>query len=111
MSAPDFSPEDSFHKTLKMIYFKASIGFSRFVSSWLKNKIAELSSIIRSTSRMPYRHEACPLLRSCAAECQVTYVIRILPPHQIASFMGDFDAALRKGFEDLMGKSLEDKWW
>ena len=108
MSAPEFSPEVSFHKTLDMIYLKAPIGSSRFVTSWLKNKIGELSSIIRSISRMPYRHEACPLLRSCAAECQVTYFIRILPPHQIASFMEEFDSVLIKGFEHLIGKGLED---
>ena len=60
---------------------------------------------------MPYRHEACTLLRSCASECRVTYLMRILPPCQIASFMREFDSVLRKGFEDLIGKSIEDKWW
>ena len=60
---------------------------------------------------MPYRHEACTLLRSCASECRVTYLMRILPPCQISSFMREFDAVLRKGFEDLIGKSIEDKWW
>ena len=37
--------------------------------------------------------------------------MRILPPRQVAFFMEKFDAVLRKGFEDLVGKSLEDKWW
>ena len=25
--------------------------------------------------------------------------------------MEDFDAVLRKGFEDLIGKTLEGRWW
>ena len=29
----------------------------------------------------------------------------------IEKFMGDFDAVLRKGFDVLIGKSLDEKWW
>ena len=111
MSEPGFSQEVTFHETLDMVYLKAPIGSEKYVSFWLERKINDLSQIIQSISRMPYRHEACTLLRSCAAECRVTYLTRILPPRQIASFMKKFDAVLRKGFEDLVGKSLEDKWW
>ena len=74
-------------------------------------KIDELSRIIRLISQMLYKHEAFTLLRSCDAECRVTYLMRILPPRQLASFMGEFDAVLRKGFENLIGKSIEHKWW
>ena len=110
MSAPGFQREVTFHETMDMIYLKAPIGCDKFVSSWLDCKIEELSSIIRSISKMPYKHEACTLLRSCASECRVTYLMRILPPRQLTLFMEKFDALLRKGFEDLIGKIIEHKW-
>ena len=111
MSAPGFHREVSLHDSLDIVYLKEPIGCEKFVSSWLDCKINELSTIIRSISRMPFKHEACTLLRSCAAECRVTYLMRILPPSQLALFMEEFDAVLRKGFEDLIGKSIEHKWW
>ena len=111
ISAPEFSREVSFHETLDMVYLKAPIGSDKFVSSWLECKIDELSKIVRSIAQMPFRHEAFTLLRSCAAECRVNYLMRIVPPRQLASFMGKFDAVLRKGFEELLGKRLEEKWW
>ena len=90
MSTPGFANKVSFHETLDMVYLKTPIGSAKFVSSWLASKIDELSSIIRAISQMPYRHEACNLLRSCASECRVTYLMRILPPCKIASFMREF---------------------
>ena len=60
---------------------------------------------------MPFKHEAYTLLRSCAAECRVVYLMRVLPPRQMRSFMEEFDKVLHIGFEGLLGISIEDKWW
>ena len=111
MSKPGFSPGVIFHESFDIIYLKAPIGSAKFVKTWLARKLEELRRTVQAISRMPYKHEACTLLRSCAAECRVTYLMRILQPKVIASFMRDFDAILRKGFEKLIGKNLEDRWW
>ena len=60
---------------------------------------------------MPFKHEAFTLLKSCAAECRVVYLMRVIPPRQLGRFMEDFDKALHRGFEKLLGTRIEEKWW
>ena len=110
ISNPRFATEITLNKSLNMIYLKVPIGSNEFVAKWLTNKLIRLKNIIRSISQMPYKHEAYSLLRSCAAECRVTYLMRILPPRQIRDFMQSFDKVLREGFKDILGCSLSDRW-
>ena len=95
---PGFAAEITIHNSFDMIYLKAPIGSNDFVASWLAKKLIKLKKIVRSITQMPYKHEAYSLLRSCAAECRVTYLMRILPPRQISEFMKDFDKVLLIGF-------------
>ena len=37
--------------------------------------------------------------------------MRILPPRQISEFMKGFDMVLRKGFEEIIGCPLSNRWW
>ena len=39
------------------------------------------------------------------------YLMRVIPPRQLANFMQDFDQVLRKGFEKLLGATMREKWW
>ena len=94
-----------------MIYLKAPIGSDDFVSQWLKEKLSKLEDIVKAVALMPFKHEAFTLLKSCAAECRVMYLMRVVPPHQLRSFMVDFDKVLHEGFEGLLGITIEEKWW
>ena len=111
MSNPGFATDITLHNSFNMIYLKAPIGSDEFVTKWLTNKLIELKDIVQSIAQMPYKHEAYSLLRSCSAECRVTYLMRILPPRQLGDFMRSFDKVLRKGFEDILECSLTDRWW
>ena len=50
-------------------------------------------------------------MKSCAAECRVMYLMRVIPPQQLMTFMEDFDKVLHRGFEELLGIKIEQKWW
>ena len=99
------------HDSFDMIYLKAPIGSDPFVARWLKTKLSELEIIVKAISRMPFKHEGFTLLKSCAAECRVVYLMRVLPPRQLVNFMKDFDQVLKKGFEKLLGTTIGEKWW
>lgn len=81
------------------------------MNQWLGNKLIKLKKIVSSVAQMPYKHEAFSLLRSCAAECRVRYLMLVLPPQQISEFMKGFDKVLRKGFEYILGCSICNRWW
>ena len=99
------------HDSYDMIYLKAPIGSDQFVAQWLKTKLAKLEVIIKAISLMPFKHEGFTILKSCAAECRVMYLMRVIPPRQMRSFMKDFDQLLKKGFERLLGIAIKEKWW
>ena len=94
-----------------MEYLKAPIGDDQFVDAWLHKKLQNLQKIVNIVSAMPYKHEAATLLKSTSAVCGVVYLMRILPPDQISSFMLDFDALVRSGFEQILGIPMNDLWW
>ena len=109
--AEGFSAGITCHKNFDIVYLKAPIGSDHFVKTWLENKLKDLGKVIQSVARMPYAHEACTLLRSCTAECRVVYLMRILPPRQMTSFLMEFDRLLKEGFEKILGIPLPEKWW
>ena len=111
MFAQGFAADITLHKNFDIVYLKAPIGSDQFVKSWLENTLENLGKVIHSVARMPYAHEACTLLRSCAAECRVVYLMRILPPRQMTCFLQEFDKLLKKGFEKILGIWLPEKWW
>ena len=59
---------------------------------------------------MPFDHEGFSLMKNCAAECRVMYLMRVIPPRPLVTFMEDFYKLLHMGFEVLLGK-IEEKWW
>ena len=111
LKRPSFPNKIVIHESYDMIYLKAPIGCDRFVARWLKSKLSELEIIIAAISRMPFKHEGFTLLKNCAAECRVMYLMRVIPPRQLDSFMKDFDQLLKKGFEELLGTTIGEKWW
>ena len=94
-----------------MIYLKVPIGTDIFVEEWLQQKLLALQKVVTAISLMPHRHEACTLLRSCAAECRVVHLMRTIPTRQITSFMHLFNELIKKGFEALIGAKLQPRWW
>ena len=111
LSKPRFPLEIVIHDSYDMIYLKAPIGSDQFVARWLKTKLSKVEAIIKTISLMPFKHEGFTLLRSCASECRVMYLMRVLPPSQLGSFMTEFDQLLKRGFEEMLGISIEEKWW
>ena len=111
VSTSEFQQNMVMHNSYDMIYLKAPIGSDEFVAQWLKAKLSKLKNIIAEISLMPFKHEAFTLLGSCVAECRVMYLMRVLPPRQLESFMKSFDKELKSGFEVLLGIQLEEKWW
>ena len=99
------------HDSYDMIYLKAPIGSDDFVADWLSVKLTKLENIITSITRLPYKHEAFTLLKNCAAECRVMYLMRVIPPRQLGKFMENFDELLQRGFEKLLGIQITEKWW
>ena len=55
--------------------------------------------------------EAFSLLKACLSQCKVVHLMRSLPPRQISNFLQGYDKVLRKGFQTLINKTLEDRWW
>ena len=92
-----------------MIYLKAPIGADGFVEAWLRTKLDKLRNIVMSIAQIPWKHEAFTLLRSCASECRVMYLMRVIPPRQLQKFMQEFDAMLKKGFEAILGIEIDMK--
>ena len=111
LQKPGFPQNIIIHDTYDMIYLKAPIGSDPFVARWLKTKLSKLETIVDAISLMPFKHEGFTLLRSCASECRVMYLMRVLPPSQMETFMKDFDQVLKRGFERLLGIAIEEKWW
>ena len=96
---------------MNMKFLKAPIGSNEWVNKELDEKLKELKIQIDQVSRMPYLHEAFTLLRQCSTVCKVNHLTRTLPPAQLIYFLQGFDAAVRKGFETLLGVTLTDRWW
>ena len=111
LSKPGFPNDIVFHDSYDMIYLKAPIGSDKFVAEWLETKLSKLEEIVNAISLMPFKHEGFTLLRSCAAECRVMYLMRVIPPRQLAKFLEGFDRVLQKGFEGLLGIKIEEKCW
>ena len=84
----------NFHNNYDMVWLKAQIRSDVFAQEWLRGKLVKLKELGTSIARVPYKHEAFTLLRSCAAECRVMYLMRVIPPRQLEGFMKDFDAML-----------------
>ena len=101
VSTSEFQQNMVMSDSYDMIYLKAPIGSDEFVAQWLKIKLSKLKNIIAAISLVPYKHEAFTLLKSCARECRVMYLIRVLPPRQLGNFMKGFDGALNREFEKL----------
>ena len=99
------------HRTTNMEWMRVPIGSNKFVEDQLKGKLCELQEIVDRIAGMPYKHEAFTLLRWCGAQCRVTHLCRTIPPVQLRAFLVEFDAIVRKGFEKLIGTTLEDRWW
>ena len=62
-------------------------------------------------SLMPFKHEGFPLPKRCVLECRVLYLMRVLPPSKLGSFMKEFDQLLRKEVEILLGIAIKGKSW
>ena len=60
---------------------------------------------------MPHKMEAFTLLRECLSQCKIVHLMRTVPPSQIEDFLVEYDNILRKALQDLIGSTLEDKWW
>ena len=101
----------NFHQDFNMVYLQAPIGSDQFVRKWLQNKLQRLNKIVSLLSTMPHKHEAATLLKNTAAVCRVVYLMRILPPPQISQFIKQYDASLRRGFEQLLGIQMDDLRW
>ena len=71
----------------------------------------ELQTLISLLSSMPHKHDAATLLTHSSAICRVVYLMRILPPAQIAGFINEFDTMVRRGYEALLGIPIPDNWW
>ena len=99
------------HDTLDMLYLKIPIGSDEYVARSLRKKLDSLKVVVHKIVEMPFKHEAYTLLRNCASECRVTHIMRTIPPRQSEPFIRSFDALLRQGFEKIMGKEVEDRWW
>ena len=99
------------HEDFNMEYLKAPIGDDKFVRHWLHKKLIKLTKIVSLLSAMPHKHEAATLLKSTAAVCRVVYLMRILPPAQISSFISQYDTTLRQGFEQILGIPMDDIRW
>ena len=97
-----------FHTDFNMVYLQAPIGDDQFVHNWLQEKLHKLNKIVSLLSTMPYKHGAATLLKNTAAVCRVVYLMRILPPTQIADFIKEYDKSLRRGFEQLLGIQMDD---
>ena len=108
--SPVLPPAINLHESYNMVYLKAPVGSDNFVEEWLRDKLTNLEDIVTSITHLPYKHEAFTLLRSCAAECRVMYLMRVLPPRQLVNFMERFDKVLKKGFEALIGIQNEEEW-
>ena len=76
LTKPAFPRNIIIHDSFDMIYLRAPIGSDRFVARWLKAKLSKLEIIIKAISHMPFKHEGFTLLKSCAAECRVMYLMR-----------------------------------
>ena len=111
LSKPGFPIGIVCHDSYDMIYLKAPVGCDEFVARWLKTKLSKLEGIIKAIALMPFKHEGFTLMKSCAAECRVMYLMRVIPPQQLMTFMEDFDKVLHRGFEELLGIKIEEKWW
>ena len=109
--SPSLPSAINLHETYDMVYLKAPIGSDVFVEEWLDGKVRKLEAIVTAIAKAPYKHEAFTLLRSCAAECRVTYLMRVIPTRQLEKFMKDFDNVLQKGSEVIMGIPIKKKWW
>ena len=99
------------HTNFNMTYLQAPIGDDQFVHQWLQKKLQKLDQIVSLVSAMPHKHEAATLLKNSAAVCRVVYLMRILPPTQISTFIRECDVRLRRGFEEILGIRKGDIGW
>ena len=81
--SPSLPAAINLHETWNMVYLKAPVGSDMFVKECFRVKFAKLEDIISSITQIPYKHEGFTLLRHCAAECRVMYLMRVLPPRQL----------------------------
>ena len=96
---------------MNMKFLNTPIGNDTYVAAELNEKLDELREKVKSITDMPFKMEAFTLLRECLSQCRVVHLMRTIPPQQINAFLTKWDRILRKGFEKLIGSSLEDRWW
>ena len=99
------------NEDMNFVYLKTPIGNDEFVEKYLEGKLTRLRKEIKMLSEMKHLHECFTLLRSCAAACKVTHLMRTIPPKQLAKFLNGFDIALKKAMERILGHDLSGEQW
>ena len=111
LTNPCFPEQITVHEDFNIEYLKAPIGSNEFVAEWLQDKLLDLHKATQLVCAMECKHEAGTLLRSCAAVCRVVYLMRTVPPKQIAAFISEFDSILQLAFETLLESDISAKVW
>ena len=96
---------------MNFVYLKTTIGKDEFVENYLEAKLKQLRKEVATLSQMKHLHECFTLLRSCAAACKVTHLMRTIPPKQLTKFLNGFDSVLRRTMEKILGHDLNDEQW
>ena len=99
------------HSDMNITFLRTPIGSEDFVQSKLQEKLADLTTKVNEIARMPFKMEAFSLMKACLSKCKIVHLMRSMPPNEIRNFLTGYDNVLRRAFEKLINKKLEDKWW
>eukprot|EP00973_Karenia_brevis_P021528 2959192-Karenia_brevis.AAC.1 len=87
------------------------VGNREFIAEWVKSKMGIIRRVLEGLRGLSSRHVALYLLKGAGDACRVVYYLRTTPAEMIRPFVGEFDAELRRTFEEVVGLTLsEDQW-
>ena len=86
-------------------------GSAAFIREWVEYKMGIIRNILEGIQGLSQRQVALYLLRKAGHGCRVIYYLRTTPRELIEEFVSEFDGALRRTFEVVVGLATNDEQW
>ena len=87
------------------------VGTPAFMKEWAAEKMKDITKVLEGLRGLSSKHVALYLLKGAGNACRVLYYVRCCPTDMVGYLVDQFDAELKRTFEDIVGFGVDDSQW